>query len=86
VLALAVLVAPRLIGMLGLAVVRTAAARRRHRELLDILATPWPAMVGARVLAHPAISGICTSGGTTRRSCFALVLADPWPFLWDGPG
>jgi hypothetical protein len=45
--------AVRLLSVLGLAAARTLRARRRHRNLLDVLATPWPAMAGAQVLAHP---------------------------------
>jgi Zn-dependent protease with chaperone function len=79
VLALAVLVAARLIGVLGLAVVRTVAARRRHRELLDILATPWPAMVGARVLAHPRPLAYCLPGHRSRLVLSEGILATLTP-------
>jgi Zn-dependent protease with chaperone function len=58
--------ATRLLGVLGLAVLRTLRARRRHRHLLDVLATPWPAMAGARVLAHPVPVAYCLPGAHPR--------------------
>ena len=58
--------AARLLGVLGLATVRTTIARRRHRNLLDLLATPWPAMPGARVLAHPLPVAYCLPGVRSR--------------------
>ena len=58
--------AARLFGVLGLAVTRTLHARRRHRDLLDVLATPWPAMAGARVLAHPLPVAYCLPGLRSR--------------------
>jgi Zn-dependent protease with chaperone function len=63
--------AARLLGVLGLAVLRTLRSRRRHRDLLDVLATPWPAMVGARVLAHPLPLAYCLPGPRSR-----LVLSE----------
>lgn len=65
-LGVAVLLAGRLFGVLLLAVVRTLKARRRHRDLLDVLATPWPAMAGARVLAHPLPVAYCLPGLRSR--------------------
>ncbi|MBO0852054.1 MAG: M48 family metalloprotease, partial [Pseudonocardia sp.] len=56
----------RLFGVLGLACWRTLRARRRHRDLLDVLATPWPAMTGARVLAHPLPVAYCLPGLRSR--------------------
>lgn len=51
---LAVLVlALRLVGVLAVVTLRTLRARARHRDLLDLLGTPWPAMPIARVLDHP---------------------------------
>jgi Zn-dependent protease with chaperone function len=58
--------AARLFGVLGMAVTRTLRARRRHRDLLDVLATPWPAMAGARVLAHPLPVAYCLPGLRSR--------------------
>src|SRR5436190_22896629 len=46
----ATLLAARLIGVLVAVTTRTLLARRRHRGLLDVLGTPWPAVPGARVL------------------------------------
>lgn len=65
------LVAARLLGVLALAAVRTTRARNRHRDLLDILATPWPRMSGARVLAHPLPVAYCLPGLRSR-----LVLSE----------
>jgi Zn-dependent protease with chaperone function len=55
----------------GLAVAHTLAARRRHRDLLDLLSTPWPAMAGARVLDHPLPVAYCLPGLRSR-----LVLSE----------
>lgn len=70
-LAATAVLAVRLVGVLGLAGTRTVLARRRHRDLLDILATPWPAMAGARVLAHPLPVAYCLPGYRSR-----LVLSE----------
>jgi Zn-dependent protease with chaperone function len=66
VLALTALLAVRLLGVLGLLVARTMRARRRHRDLLDVLATPWPGVPGARVLDHRLPVAYCLPG--MRRS------------------
>jgi Zn-dependent protease with chaperone function len=63
--------AARLLGVLGLAAARTLRARRRHRDLLDVLGTPWPAVAGARVLAHPLPVAYCLPGRRSR-----LVVSD----------
>ena len=63
--------AGRLLGVLGLATARTLRARRRHRDLLDVLGTPWPAMAGAHVLAHPLPVAYCLPGRRSR-----LVVSD----------
>ncbi|HTF45994.1 MAG TPA: M56 family metallopeptidase [Pseudonocardia sp.] len=65
-LAATLVLAARLLGVLGLATARTLRARRRHRDLLDVLATPWPAMAGARVLAHPLPVAYCLPGLRSR--------------------
>jgi Zn-dependent protease with chaperone function len=67
VLAGTALLAARLLGVLGLATYRTVRARRRHRNLLDVLTTPWPAMAGARVLAHPLPAAYCLPGLRSSR-------------------
>ena len=66
-LAATLVLAARLQGVLGLATVRTLRARRRHRDLLDVLATPWPAMAGAQVLAHPLPAAYCLPGLRSAR-------------------
>ncbi|GAA5166683.1 M56 family metallopeptidase [Pseudonocardia eucalypti] len=58
--------AARLLGVLTLAFWRTTRARRRHRDLLDVLTTPWPSMAGARVLAHPLPVAYCLPGPRSR--------------------
>ncbi|MDT7562707.1 MAG: hypothetical protein QOG76_1331 [Pseudonocardiales bacterium] len=65
-LAASLALAARLLGVLGLAAIRTLRARRRHRDLLDVLATPWPAMAGAWVLAHPLPVAYCLPGLRSR--------------------
>ncbi len=65
-LAVTALLGARLLGVLALAVWRTLRARRRHRDLLDLLGTPWPRMSGARVLAHPLPVAYCLPGLRSR--------------------
>ena len=67
VLAATAVLAARLLGVLGLATLRTLRARRRHRYLLDMLATPWPAVAGAQVLAHPLPAAYCLPGLRSSR-------------------
>jgi Zn-dependent protease with chaperone function len=62
----ALLLGLRLVGVLGAITVRTLRARRRHRELLDVLGTPWPAAPGARVLDHPVPVAYCLPGLRSR--------------------
>lgn len=66
VLAVTVVVAARLLGMLAVISVRTLRARRRHRDLLDVLASPWPAVPGAHVLDHPVPVAYCLPGPRAR--------------------
>lgn len=60
------LLALRLVGVLAAVTVRTLRARRRHRDLLDVLGTPWPAAPGARVLDHPTPVAYCLPGLRSR--------------------
>lgn len=62
----ALLLALRLVGVLAAITVRTLRARRRHRDLLDVLGTPWPAAPGARVLDHPIPVAYCLPGLRSR--------------------
>ncbi len=64
----------RLIGVLVAVTVRTLRSRRRHRDLLDLLATPWPAEPGARVLDHPVPVAYCLPGLRSRLVLSAGVL------------
>lgn len=66
VLAVTVVVAARLLGVLAVISVRTLRARRRHRDLLDVLASPWPAVPGAHVLDHPVPVAYCLPGPRAR--------------------
>ena len=69
----------RLLGVLAVTTRRTLRARRRHCDLLDVLATPWPAVPGARVLDHPVPVAYCLPGRRSRLvlSMGALRALDP---------
>lgn len=73
-LLLAVALALRLVGVLLSVTARTLRARRRHRDLLDLLGTPWPAAPGARVLDHPVPVAYCLPGRRSRLVLSAGVL------------
>jgi bla regulator protein blaR1 len=73
-LVLAAVLAVRLVGVLAAVTVRTLLARRRHRDLLDLLGTPWPAVPGARVLDHPLPVAYCLPGLRSRLVLSAGVL------------
>ena len=70
----ALLLALRLLGVLAATTARTLRARRRHRDLLDVLGTPWPAAPGARVLDHPVPVAYCLPGLRSRLVLSAGVL------------
>jgi Zn-dependent protease with chaperone function len=70
----ALVLALRLVGVLVAVTVRTLRARRRHRDLLDLLGTPWPAAPGARVLDHPVPVAYCLPGLQSRLVLSAGVL------------
>jgi Zn-dependent protease with chaperone function len=73
-LAAALVLAARLLGVLGATTARTLRARRRHRDLLDLLGTPWPAAPGAHVLDHPVPVAYCLPGRRSRLVLSAGVL------------
>jgi Zn-dependent protease with chaperone function len=73
-LLLAAALAVRLVGVLAVVSTRTLLARRRHRDLLDLLGTPWPAVPGARVLDHPVPVAYCLPGLRSRLVVSAGVL------------
>lgn len=75
VLGLTALIATRLLGVLAVVTARTLRARRRHRDLLDVLATPWPTAPGARVLDHPVPVAYCLPGPRSRLVVTAGALA-----------
>lgn len=56
----------RLLGVMAVTTRRTLRARRRHCDLLDVLATPWPAVPGAHVLDHPTPVAYCLPGRRSR--------------------
>lgn len=70
----ALALALRLLGVLVVITARTLRVRRRHRDLLDVLATPWPAALGARVLDHPVPVAYCLPGLRSRLVLTAGVL------------
>jgi Zn-dependent protease with chaperone function len=70
----ALALAVRLVSVLVGVTVRTLRARRRHRDLLDLLGTPWPAVPGARVLDHPVPVAYCLPGLRSRLVLSAGVL------------
>jgi Zn-dependent protease with chaperone function len=65
-LMLGIALACRLLGVLAATTARTVAARRRHCDLLDVLATPWPAVPGAHVLDHATPVAYCLPGRRAR--------------------
>ena len=67
-------VGARLLWVLGTTYLRTVRARRRHRDLLDVLATPWPDSPGTRVLDHPQPVAYCLPGRGSRLVVSAGVL------------
>jgi Zn-dependent protease with chaperone function len=70
----ALALALRLVGVLVAVTARTLRARQRHRDLLDLLATPWPAVPHARVLDHPLPVAYCLPGLRSRLVVSAGVL------------
>lgn len=65
-IAVAIALALRLLGVLALIAIRTQRARARHRDLLDLLGTPWPEAQGAHVLDHPLPVAYCLPGLRSR--------------------
>lgn len=55
-----------LLGVTAATTLRTLRARRRHCDLLDVLATPWPAVPGTHVLDHAAPVAYCLPGRRSR--------------------
>ncbi|HEY0813060.1 MAG TPA: M56 family metallopeptidase [Pseudonocardia sp.] len=73
-LVLTVALVVRLLSVLAAVAVRTLRVRARHRDLLDLLGTPWPAVPGARVLDHPVPVAYCLPGLRSRLVVSAGVL------------
>lgn len=61
-LTLAGVLAVDLLGVLALSWVRTARARRRHRELLELVVQPSAGLPDTRLLEHPAPVAFCIPG------------------------
>ncbi|SFF76521.1 M48 family metalloprotease [Blastococcus tunisiensis] len=61
-LTLAAVLALELLGVLALSWVRTARARRRHRELLELVVRPSEELPDTRLLEHPAPVAFCIPG------------------------
>ncbi|TQN42249.1 peptidase M48-like protein [Blastococcus colisei] len=61
-LTLAGVLAVELLGVLALSWVRTARARRRHRELLELVVQPSAELPDTRLLEHPAPVAFCIPG------------------------
>ncbi|GGJ94255.1 hypothetical protein GCM10010123_25100 [Pilimelia anulata] len=55
-----------LVAVTGVVLVRTVRRRRAHRELLDLVAAPLPAVPGGRVLDSPAATAYCLPGRRGR--------------------
>lgn len=82
-LLVALLLALRLLGVLAVVTLRTLHARARHRDLLDLLGTPWPEAYGTRVLDHPVPVAYCLPGLRSRVVLSAGVLdALDVPQVW----
>lgn len=73
--AVALAVFLRLTGVLAASTARTLRVRRRHRILLDLVATPSAALRGARVLAHDLPVAYCLPGLRPRVVLSQGVLA-----------
>lgn len=73
-LVVALVIGLRLVGVLVTVTIRTLRARARHRDLLDLLGTPWPAAPHARVLDHPLPVAYCLPGLRSRLVLSAGVL------------
>ncbi len=54
-----------LFAVTGLSTWRTWRSRTRHRELVDLVSTPWPGG-SARVIDHPAAAAYCLPGHGSR--------------------
>lgn len=67
--------AGRLLWVLARSGVATARTRRRHRALVDLVATPWPTLGGARVLDHDSAVAYCLPGLRPRVVVSAGTLA-----------
>jgi Zn-dependent protease with chaperone function len=65
-LAIGVGLACWLLAVMAATTSRTLRARRRHCDLLDVLATPWPAVPGAHVLDHATPVAYCLPGRRSR--------------------
>ncbi|MGH8792822.1 MAG: hypothetical protein ACRDXX_09260, partial [Stackebrandtia sp.] len=67
-LALAAALTVRLVGVLPVTIWRTWRSRRRHRDLVELVARPWPTSRPGHghVLDHPAPAVYCLPGRAER--------------------
>ncbi|MFD0655991.1 M48 family metalloprotease [Thermocatellispora tengchongensis] len=75
-----------LVGVLVTAGFQTLRARRRHREMLALIARDDPGVPGVRVLDHPGAAAYCVPGLRSQVviSAGTLKLLSPtsWPPSW----
>jgi len=55
-----------LLAVTGMSAWRTWRSRSRHRDLVDLVSTPWRAGSSARVIEHPAAAAYCLPGHHAR--------------------
>lgn len=67
-----------LVGVLAVRLSRMVWYRRRHRMIVDVVASPWPRARGGRLLDHPAATAYCLPGRAPRvvLTSGALALLD----------
>jgi len=63
--------------------VRTLRRRRRHRALLDLVGTPWPALPGGRLLDSPTAMAYCLPGLRPRMVVTSAALRGLSPRALD---
>jgi Zn-dependent protease with chaperone function len=74
--AVALAAAIYLLGVAILVTARTLAQRRRHREVLDLVGTPMPALPGGRLLDSTTAMAYCLPGLRPRVVVTSAVLRD----------
>ncbi len=82
-LALGALLAGYLLAVSAWVTVRTLARRRSHRDLLDLVGTPLPALPGGRLLISGTPVAYCLPGRRSRLVLTSAVLARLQPAALD---